>query len=148
MFEQKTEVWNLLSTIRISISIRSVVSPSSCTDAIFFIFYAVSSAELVLDLLESSDGLSRYAASSFARPSASGGAQRRVDLRVELTEVVLGEDGDLVTFLDEFSVALGSCKITVGFDDFSLPEVELLNVSSILGVFQVKSCRNSLKDWI
>merc|ERR1719515_690592 len=110
MCEQKTEVWNLVFTKSVffrwskrrrrSIRIRSVVSPSSCTEAV--VFYAVSSAELVLDLLESSDGLSRDASSSFARPSPSGGAQRRVDLRVQLAEVVLGEDGDLVTFLDDF----------------------------------------------
>ena len=71
------------------------------------------SGVLVLDLLESSDGLSLDLASSVAGPSAGGGADSGVDLAVQLAEVILGEDVD-VFGLDDLGVALGSVSVTVG----------------------------------
>ena len=108
----------------------------------------MSSVVLVLDFLESSDGLSLDLASSFARPSAGGGAQGGVDLRVQLAEVVFGEDGDLVTFFDDRGVALVSGKIAVRLDDLILPEVELSNVASVLLVLHIKGLGESLKNLI
>jgi hypothetical protein len=109
---------------------------------------AVVSGVLVLDLLESSDGLSLDLASSVASPSAGGGAQGGVDLRVQLAEVVLGEDGDLVTFFDDRGVALVSGKLAVRLDDLILPEVELSNVASVLFVLHIKGLGESLKNLI
>jgi hypothetical protein len=91
----------------------------------------VVSGVLVLDLLESSDGLSLDLASSVASPSAGGGAQSGVDLRVEMAEVVLGEDGDVGSLLDH-GVALFSVSVTVGGNDGGHPEVDLLDVSGVL----------------
>ena len=112
-------------------------------------FYAVSSVELVFNLLESADGLSGDASSSFAGPFSSSGAQGSVDLQVELAESLLswlGEDGDLVTFLDDLGAALCSFTRTVGHEDFCL---ELINVFRILAVLHIKdgvceSLKNSI----
>ena len=96
------------------------------------------SGVLVLDLLESSDGLSLDLAASVARPSAGGRAQSGVDLRVELAEVVGGEDGDLVSLGNDLRVALGSVSVTVGGGDGAHPVVDLRDVSRILGVIHVE----------
>ena len=93
---------------------------------------AVSSSVLVLDFLESSDGLSGNVASSVAGPSSSSGAEGRVDLRVQLAEVILGEDVDVLGFGD-LGVALVT-STTVGSDDLGSPALDLGDVSVVLGV--------------
>jgi len=98
----------------------------------------VLSVVQVLDLLESSDSLSGNVSSSVTGPFSGSGAESRVDLRVQLAVVVLGEDGDVVFLLDDFGVALSSISVTVGDDEGIHPCAELGHVSRILLVSHVK----------
>ena len=97
------------------------------------------SVVLVLDLLESSDGLSGDLAFSVASPSTGGGRKSGVNLLVQLAVIILGEDGDLITFVDDFSVTFSSGSVTVGLSDLVDPAMDLGDVSDVLGIFIVKS---------
>jgi len=108
----------------------------------------VFSGVKLLDLLESSDSLSGDVASSIAGPSSGSGAEGRVDLRVQLAEVILGEDVDIVAIHNDLGVALGSLSVTVGSTESVHPFVELVEVSSVLLVFKVEGgIGKSLKNF-
>ena len=94
---------------------------------------AVESSVLVLDLLKSSDSLSGEFSSSVAAPSSGGGAEGRVDLRVQLAPVVLGEDLDISGFLD-LGIALSTVSVAVGCLDSIGPAGDLGHVSGVLSV--------------
>ena len=97
------------------------------------------SVVLVLDLLESSDSLSVDLASSVASPSSGGGGKSRVDLRVQLAVIILGEDLDISSLIDGLlGVALSTVSVTVGTSDLVHPGVDLHDVSGILGVVHVE----------
>ena len=99
---------------------------------------AVSSSVLVLELLESSNGLSGNVASAIASPLSSKGGHGRVELRVQLAVVIGAEDLNVISIIDY--LAASSAVLVPGFVNESKPAFELIVEFFILLVIGKIEC--------